>query len=352
MVLVNKDKWPRCPSCNTGNVARLWTVGGHEPIVAAKVSSAPFAPSKDIDGAGIAALHVSPGGKEVAIDTGFRCRECGRHWFQIPGDRMKAVDKLLDFVKDIQRTHDKPSLAACNALPEEQQNAVQAGDSCDVNLTNPLWILRVEFRNEDPGFYAFTDEFSAWQYLATEIVNEMVNENDYPEVQALLDAGTTECNVEAAKLYFNQCDPTKRSFTISRTEGPLHPSRLPAGDHSGPGCIECGWKGWEIFNEGEPGTPLGVVQADDNCTAKLPDWDDDVANAHAVLAGYRTLLHDGQHVVVKRPEDEAPVVAPCKGCEVPHLLSEMVTVNIPTATYPLNYCPACYGGVKLVVNAK
>jgi hypothetical protein len=244
---------------------------------------------------------------------------------------------------------DKPALGACNMLHEQQQRAfegkpVQATNPDTVDLANPLWLLHVELHNEEDDYHVFTDEFSAWQYLATSVVNEMVDEHDYPDVQALLDAGTTECNVEAAKLFFNQCDGSKYSFSICRIDGPLTPSNLPADDDTACGCKG----GWDVFNEGDRGYPLGMIQACGECGHN----DDDVAMAKAILAGYRVNNYDGYYGVITRPEDDKPLVANCKFCDEPHLISEMITVTQPNETFPGHYCPACFGGVRSAVNGR
>jgi hypothetical protein len=340
--------WPYCPNCDTGHVVRLWTAGRWEKLNSAMMTRLRFSASEHVEGTGVLDAPNSPTGSEMLVDCGFRCLDCGKHWFQIPGDRIAAVDGILDFAKYLQRVPDKPSLHACNQLHVNHEQALAARDQADkddeISLLDKLWVLDVDLHNEDPLYRVFTDEYAAWQYLATKVVSEMVDENGYPEVQALLDAGTASANTEAAKLFFNTCDGSKYSFTLDIVEGPLHPDNRP------PDFAPCGCKkgGWDVFNEGEPGTPLGDIEACGECGHN----NDEIANAHAVLAGYRTIEWANRFIVIQRPEDDEPVVAQCLFCDEPHLISEMVKVEQPTADRPSLYCPACFGGVKAAVNAK
>ena len=112
-------------------------------------------------------------------------------------------------------------------------------------------------------------------------------------------------------------------------------------------CVACQGKGWEVFNVGEPGFPLGEIACCDDCQAKDGEVDDEPAMEKAIKAGYVLEDLEGHFIVVRRPGDTANLVTSCAHCEKHFFIKSMTSIHHPHVTYKTYYCDHCFGGVKI-----
>ena len=313
-------KFPACPNCGSRDVDVLWATCKTGRIHT--VRRAMTWPG------GIEYAHsdLKDGHNGLLIQYGFQCAKCERHWFELPVHRMDAIREFCETVTEFAKVPTRQEYEGIGSPPEAP----------DYPGMNKLTLLTVFFDNDEPLHYIFTDEYMANQKLV-EIVTEWSDENNYPRTQALLDQGK---GMEAVAMYFaNEVDPSKRYYRIDIIDG------VGEGENKVSGCSECEYRGWIVVNEDCHGSPLGLIQQCDNCQHNDPRSDDATSMAKAVLAGYRTIWWEGQHIVVARPEDKVCQVAQCKCCNTPNRINEMTCVKVPRSEDSY-YCSACFQGIN------